>query len=628
MLLVTHFALMVQAVVLLLACVICAMLVERKTRGVALYFLIYFSTALVFNTVFFLDQIRYTYSYRWFYVLEYPAVLLAAIAWGELCYCVAGQHGSRTMKIYRLVIAVCCSIWTVSFLLTIHSSTHYMSDAFNRLTFLPMAIGCWQLVFLPYVLWTRPRTQDDARFPDRRKAIFGLWCVAVILLVSTLVTVKVRSGNYAEELVYLLFFVNNLAVISIVTFVLFRFVERRFHVSSKIALATSQFSVVVFALFVCWHFVTWESADTPEPDEGRLHYAPEGTGYAVSPSEQNLFDASDATRIAISADSTPSSIDLPWPFAFYGLDYDQMVVYSDGQITLAQAVRLGDPQPNSIWHCIDDVPAIAALCSPGSRHDAVVEVSQDSLRVSWADADNLVASLVLKRDGQIETHFVTAFADAPIAKREFVGLADGVSTDDPQPLADTSLYSSPRIDLTLLRRLAIHDALMMPATGITLLIVLIFTFLQTYLRRLSRDDVYRPSVSSTAPNAQDADTNYRLLRRKDALKNQLTEAVSDQLRNPDFRVDDLAAELNVSVRKLHRMSLDLVGMPPGKFLREQRLEHARQLLSGHIDNVSGCAYRSGFKDVSYFSKAFQKQFGMTPSSLLEASESVPKPSGD
>ena len=631
MFLLTHFALMVQAVVFLLACVICTMLLERKTRGVARYFLIYFAASLLFNAVFFLDQVSYTYTYRWFYILEYPAVLLAAIAWGELCYRVAGQNGTRAIKAYRAVIAVSCCVWTISFLLTVHSSTHYMSDTFNRLTFLPMAIGCWQLVFLPYVLWTRPRTHDSPTFPEQRKAIFGLWCVAVILLVSTAVTVNVRSGNYAQELVYLLFFVNNLAVILIVTLVLFRFVERRFHVSSKIALATSQFSIVVFAVFVCWHYATWERADTLQPGERRLRYTPTETGYSVSASDQTLFVRDDAKQVPIPADSTPSTIDLSWPFPFYGFDYDRIHVYRDGQIAFGRTVGYSEPPRNSLWSCIDNAPAIAALCSPGTSRNAVADIAEDSVRVSWAAPDgDLVASLVLTRDGRIETQFVTEFAQAPLAKRQFVGLTDGISTNA-QPMKDAWTDAPPRTDLTLRPRVAIHDALLTPATGITLLIILIFVFLRTYLRRLSHDDIYRPLDTrgqSSPPRAAAIDRHPPLLRREDALKNRFLQAVADQLENPDFRVDDLADALSVSVRKLHRMSLDLVGMPPGKFLREQRLEHARQLLGDRIDNVSGCAYRSGFKDVSSFSKAFQKQFGMTPSSVLETAEPKAKSSGD
>ena len=55
------------------------------------------------------------------------------------------------------------------------------------------------------------------------------------------------------------------------------------------------------------------------------------------------------------------------------------------------------------------------------------------------------------------------------------------------------------------------------------------------------------------------------------------------------------------------------GMPPMRYIHERRLEKAKQLLGSTDLTVGEVADRSGFKDLSYFSAAFKKSAGMSPS---------------
>jgi AraC family transcriptional regulator, exoenzyme S synthesis regulatory protein ExsA len=52
---------------------------------------------------------------------------------------------------------------------------------------------------------------------------------------------------------------------------------------------------------------------------------------------------------------------------------------------------------------------------------------------------------------------------------------------------------------------------------------------------------------------------------------------------------------------------------PGKWLLEQRLNHAWRLLNDHHKTISEVTFESGFENVSHFSRSFKKRFGVTPS---------------
>ena len=55
-----------------------------------------------------------------------------------------------------------------------------------------------------------------------------------------------------------------------------------------------------------------------------------------------------------------------------------------------------------------------------------------------------------------------------------------------------------------------------------------------------------------------------------------------------------------------------------KYLNSVRLEAAERLLAGSDALVSQVALESGFRDYSYFSKLYRKQYGMTPSAYRTA----------
>ena len=82
---------------------------------------------------------------------------------------------------------------------------------------------------------------------------------------------------------------------------------------------------------------------------------------------------------------------------------------------------------------------------------------------------------------------------------------------------------------------------------------------------------------------------------------------------PEFSIRDLAQQMGVSKSQLYRKILSLTGSSPNDFIKEFRLNKAISLIRNHEGNISEVAYQSGFSSPSYFTKCFQKKFGILPS---------------
>jgi len=80
-------------------------------------------------------------------------------------------------------------------------------------------------------------------------------------------------------------------------------------------------------------------------------------------------------------------------------------------------------------------------------------------------------------------------------------------------------------------------------------------------------------------------------------------------------VNDFEENLGYSKSKLYRTMMDLVGKSPNMFLRDYRLNKALELLEKQNDNISEIAYQTGFSSPAYFSKCFQKKYGILPSNF-------------
>ncbi|XHP72401.1 Sensor histidine kinase RcsC [Arenibacter antarcticus] len=92
----------------------------------------------------------------------------------------------------------------------------------------------------------------------------------------------------------------------------------------------------------------------------------------------------------------------------------------------------------------------------------------------------------------------------------------------------------------------------------------------------------------------------------------LVALIEEEISNPDFKLDDLSASLNMSYSAIYRKFQSLTGKKIVDFVRTMRLKKAAILLAECNYSVSETAFLVGFNDPKYFSKAFKKEHGVTP----------------
>ena len=100
--------------------------------------------------------------------------------------------------------------------------------------------------------------------------------------------------------------------------------------------------------------------------------------------------------------------------------------------------------------------------------------------------------------------------------------------------------------------------------------------------------------------------------------NKLTEVIRQNLDDDTFNIDDLAREVNMSRTSLHRKIKVITEMTPGDFIRIIRLKKAAELLLEGEYRINEICMIVGIRSLSYFSKSFQKQFGVLPKDFAKS----------
>ncbi|MEX0298605.1 MAG: helix-turn-helix domain-containing protein [Kordiimonas sp.] len=115
----------------------------------------------------------------------------------------------------------------------------------------------------------------------------------------------------------------------------------------------------------------------------------------------------------------------------------------------------------------------------------------------------------------------------------------------------------------------------------------------------------------------DQDKDIDIPSKNEVFEQRVHDVIIKNIGNFEFQVNELAEEMGVSTRQLHRRLVTVTAKTPAALVRSIRLERAKLLLSAQAVNVSEAAHQTGFRDVGYFSRLFVKQYGISPSDLLE-----------
>jgi len=87
-------------------------------------------------------------------------------------------------------------------------------------------------------------------------------------------------------------------------------------------------------------------------------------------------------------------------------------------------------------------------------------------------------------------------------------------------------------------------------------------------------------------------------------------------------LSELALQAGMSESKLKKTFRQVFGKSISHFSLFEKMEYARQLLDSHKYSVGEVGYRVGYSNLSHFSKAFHKHFGINPRNYLSSKRPV------
>ena len=99
--------------------------------------------------------------------------------------------------------------------------------------------------------------------------------------------------------------------------------------------------------------------------------------------------------------------------------------------------------------------------------------------------------------------------------------------------------------------------------------------------------------------------------------------IHENITDENFGVERLAEILFLSRSSLLRKIKVLSGLSPNDFIRLIRLKKAAELILDGQHRIGEICYLVGINSPSYFSKIFQKQFGVTPKDFEKQNQGIP-----
>ncbi|KIA87682.1 hybrid sensor histidine kinase/response regulator transcription factor [Flavobacterium sp. AED] len=88
--------------------------------------------------------------------------------------------------------------------------------------------------------------------------------------------------------------------------------------------------------------------------------------------------------------------------------------------------------------------------------------------------------------------------------------------------------------------------------------------------------------------------------------------IHENINESDLSVEVLATKVFLSRSQLYRKIKTLTGVSVNEFIRNVRLEKAKELIALGNDNINEISYKVGFTSSSYFTKCFKEKYGHLP----------------
>lgn len=89
--------------------------------------------------------------------------------------------------------------------------------------------------------------------------------------------------------------------------------------------------------------------------------------------------------------------------------------------------------------------------------------------------------------------------------------------------------------------------------------------------------------------------------------------IAQRISDPELTIDQIAAALNMGRTKFFSKTKALTGVSPNKYLQNERMRIAAELLTEGNLTVAEISYKVGIQDSSYFNKCFKARYSVVPS---------------
>ncbi|PQA96983.1 AraC family transcriptional regulator [Chryseobacterium shigense] len=119
----------------------------------------------------------------------------------------------------------------------------------------------------------------------------------------------------------------------------------------------------------------------------------------------------------------------------------------------------------------------------------------------------------------------------------------------------------------------------------------------------------------------DEDLLQQLLQLKKQVISDISQVIEENYMNP-LNLEDFAYLSGRSLSSFKRDFYTIYKVSPAQYIREKRMNKAKDLLSLSNLPVADVCYATGFETVSHFSRAFKKFFGQSPSEIRSQNESL------
>lgn len=128
------------------------------------------------------------------------------------------------------------------------------------------------------------------------------------------------------------------------------------------------------------------------------------------------------------------------------------------------------------------------------------------------------------------------------------------------------------------------------------------------------------SVDTDTNASSSEPTEHELIRR-------MRRIVDARLHEPGFGVEELARDLYMSTPTLRRRLAETAPFSPSEFIRQCRLEKARQLaVTGQHRNLGALAAAVGFNQAGYFARLYRQAFNRSPIAAQDADQDTERSS--